>query len=200
MVQILGLDAALNIDGWMSPEELTFLGENATEATSALQIGCYKGRSSFVIGMNIKGQLLDIDSFVGDKGNTLGPAELFEVYRSNVNEMLGKKIKLVMGSSNEVLPILNRSFDMIFVDGSHIYEDVKRDITLCLPLLKPGGLLCGHDYTGYLDVKRAVDELLCNKAQLYPNTSIWYLRARERTFIEEILAKFTTGESAKRYI
>lgn len=39
-----------------------------------------------------------------------------------------------------------RFFDMIYVDADHSYEAVMSDLTLALPLVKPGGWLMGHDY------------------------------------------------------
>ena len=55
---------------------------------------------------------------------------------------------------------------MIFIDAGHSYEEVKQDILAWRPLLREGGILCGHDL--YKDgpyhpgVKQAVDELIVN--------------------------------------
>ena len=48
-----------------------------------------------------------------------------------------------------------------FIDGDHAYAAVLRDCRVCEKLLKPGGRLCGHDYSRQtnVDVVRAVDEL-----------------------------------------
>ena len=56
------------------------------------------------------------------------------------------------------------SLDFVFLDADHSYKGVKRDIEAWLPKVKPGGLLCGHDYANKndpcgMEVKRAVDEL-----------------------------------------
>jgi GT2 family glycosyltransferase/predicted SAM-dependent methyltransferase/predicted O-methyltransferase YrrM len=175
ILDILGLAEAQKIDGWMSEEELSFLGSHAAEAKTALQIGCYKGRSSYVIGKNIKGSLLDIDSFVGDFGNALSSADLAATYIKNIDELLGTKIEVMIGNSQDILKILNKKFDLIFIDGSHSYINVKKDIQLSIPLLRPGGLLCGHDYSHSLEVKRAVDDIFGENVKLYNNTSIWFI-------------------------
>jgi Methyltransferase domain len=54
------------------------------------------------------------------------------------------------------------SFDWVYLDGNHLYEFVRRDLELYLPLIRPGGVLAGDDYgaAGWWDdgVTRAVDE------------------------------------------
>lgn len=56
------------------------------------------------------------------------------------------------------------SLDFIFIDASHDYENVKRDISLWSPKVRVGGIVSGHDYAGAGDrrgrfgVRRAVDE------------------------------------------
>jgi hypothetical protein len=40
---------------------------------------------------------------------------------------------------------LHESVDFVFVDGSHHYVDVKRDVRMYLPKIKKGGVLFLHD-------------------------------------------------------
>jgi len=53
-------------------------------------------------------------------------------------------------------------FDLIFIDGDHTYEGVKKDIEMYLGLLNVGGLVLFHDTLfdrRSLGVKRAFEEL-----------------------------------------
>jgi predicted O-methyltransferase YrrM len=63
-------------------------------------------------------------------------------------------------------------FDMVFIDAAHDYENVKADILAWKPLVKPGGLLCGHDW-GHPPIVQAVRELLGNTRS---SSTIWYAR------------------------
>ena len=51
------------------------------------------------------------------------------------------------------------SIDFCFIDGSHLYDDAKKDIETFLPLIKNGGVLAGHDYDQD-GVRRAVHETI----------------------------------------
>jgi hypothetical protein len=54
----------------------------------------------------------------------------------------------------------NEYFDFIYIDASHLYEDVKRDLDDWLPKLKQNGLICGHDMvpSSTFGVVKAVSE------------------------------------------
>lgn len=50
--------------------------------------------------------------------------------------------------------------DFVFIDADHSYEGARQDIECWCGLLRPGGLLGGHDYANprFPDVKQAVDD------------------------------------------
>jgi hypothetical protein len=73
-----------------------------------------------------------------------------------------------------IVPIPNTSFighiilknrgvlaDLIYIDGSHVYEDVKADILAYKNLLSPQGLMFGDDI-GWNSVEKAVKEICPN--------------------------------------
>ncbi len=57
-------------------------------------------------------------------------------------------------------------FDWIYIDGNHLYEYVKADLELYLPMIKARGLILGDDYVpgGWWKggVMRAVDEFVAD--------------------------------------
>jgi hypothetical protein len=76
---------------------------------------------------------------------------------------------------------LKRQVEFVFLDACHTYESVCDDIAVWLPLVKPNGIICGHDYNGVGDrrcgwgVKRAVDEAFGDKVQVLPGNVWWVL-------------------------
>ena len=68
------------------------------------------------------------------------------------------------GNSQALLPLFaDEAFDIVYLDGSHTYEAVYRDLTLSMRLVKPGGILCGDDLelqTEEIDVPSAIKNQL----------------------------------------
>jgi len=54
---------------------------------------------------------------------------------------------------------LKNSPDVVYIDGAHSYEKTSENINKWYLKLRPGGVLCGHDYSkGWPGVVKAVDE------------------------------------------
>jgi predicted O-methyltransferase YrrM len=158
------LDRALSIDGWMSPLELKWLAYAAKVSYKILEIGSYKGRSTRALCDNTRGIVQVIDPWEGPY-YTNNNKVLFEQSQSWVefqqNTSDVKNLLVFRGYFHEFAKINTvRNFDFVFIDGDHRYETVIHDIDEGLKILKPGGILAGHDYThpDWPGVKQAVDE------------------------------------------
>lgn len=78
-------------------------------------------------------------------------------------QFAGDKAKIIRKPSVEAAAeIEDRSLDFVFIDADHSYEGCKADISAWASKVKPGGLLCGHDYNNVeypcFGVNQAVDE------------------------------------------
>jgi hypothetical protein len=63
----------------------------------------------------------------------------------------------------------SESVDVVYIDGSHKYEDVVKDIESFWPTVDVGGFLCGHDYMrDWPGVTKAVDEFVSGHALSRP--------------------------------
>ena len=86
----------------------------------------------------------------------------------NINKLSEKyeiPISLFIGRLGQ-LPLKEKSFDLIFVDGDHKYTSVKEDIECALDLLKPDGVVIGDDFEVDLPFKTGlVDECVHNRGR-----------------------------------
>lgn len=115
-----------------------------------LEIGIWEGRSACWVLENIltdpTARLTAIDPFWVKEFKT--DEELKAKCLRNLERSGGKdKSTMLVGISQEKLRTLPlRSFDIIYVDGSHASWDVLEDAVLSWRLLKPNGLLIFDDY------------------------------------------------------
>ena len=72
------------------------------------------------------------------------------------------RVKLIIRDSVEASKLFaDESIDYIYIDASHDYESVKKDLTAWYPKVKLGGMLAGHD-SYYDGVQKAVIEFAAN--------------------------------------
>lgn len=149
-----------------------------------LEIGVFKGDFLNFLAKNcLYSKIFAIDlfegtTFSGDKdGNNveyvnlnLAYSELLEYYKNTENIHIQK-----ISSNNFLLSQKDNTFDIIYIDGDHSYDGVKKDLNLSYLKIKNQGYIMGHDYemnykktkNNYnFDVKRAVDEF-CKIYNLY---------------------------------
>jgi hypothetical protein len=70
---------------------------------------------------------------------------------------------------------LTEPVDVLFVDGAHDYPNVKADLDAFVPLVKPGGLISGHDFDGFWPgVVQAVTERF---GQPQTMSTCWWVEA-----------------------
>lgn len=151
--------------GWLTEEEGCALAELA-RGKSVLEIGSYCGRSTICLAQTAK-NVHACDTF--DGRNTSLPGETLATFKRNIQRAgLERKIDILQGRSDEVLPDLSPVFDLVFIDGAHDYESVSRDAEIATSLLRPGGVLVFHDYRSTHDpeVTVAVDELIAGGGTL----------------------------------
>lgn len=158
-----------NIEGWASESEqgalMEYILDKLSEDLKIVEIGVYKGRGTAMWNVQLinKGYTYTydaIDTFEGSVEHGHRP-ELYEDALNNLKPIL-EKINIVKGKSIDISKTYkDKSLDVIYIDASHDYNNVKQDIDSWLPKLKDKGIICGDDYiNGWPGVIKAVDEVL----------------------------------------
>lgn len=183
------------------PRPLTPAQVRAAEVLQRLPAGPVKGAEIGVFAGDMSEALLEredlflymVDSWEGDGAAYVGDSGDFhaslsqarqDAYRAKAEGRTdpARRAVLPMRSQEAVKHIADRSLDFVFIDADHGYEGAKADIRAWFSKVKPGGLLCGHDYenTGYpkFGVTRAVNEFSRESGLLFQlgENFTWFMR------------------------
>jgi len=143
--------------------------ERFVEAKNVLEIGTYDGNTTLNLAANVSagGHVTTIDlpadwdqQFVYDVPESRwNVTNLQRVGAQYQNTPYADRIRQVLGDSAKVdFGHLDPPFDMIFIDGNHFRDYVKKDTENALQHLRPGGVVVWHDYGDIKDVSKVVDE------------------------------------------
>ena len=173
-----------NIQGWFNYESFYDAMIERFDNANFVEIGAWKGKSACYMGERLKEtgkniRYTVVDNFKGSPTETVHLQDeeiingtLFETFMKNI-EPLKEFIRVWKGDSNVVYQFFgDNSLMLLFIDGNHTYEAVKRDIKLWLPKVKKGGVISGHDYD-LESVKRAVDEIFPDR-KIWDKSNVWY--------------------------
>lgn len=90
-------------------------------------------------------------------------------------------------TSDEFFSIINTSYDIIFIDGLHLAEQVERDIVNSLSILNENGMIVLHDCNPP-DIYHAREDYRDNStpAGVFWNGTVWKAVVRVRSEIDGI--------------
>lgn len=171
----------------MSEYELEWLTRQARTHSIIVELGSFLGRSTCALALNTPGTVYAFDDWYGPRDvwveerncsmRDLG-IDLYPTFEHNVGDLVTSgKIVPVRGdhANTALIPTVLSEHrpDFVFIDGTHYYEDAKRDILNWVTRTAPGGLISGHDIA--MDgVYRAVSEVFPRRWEMEPLTDIWW--------------------------
>jgi len=135
---------------------------------SGVEIGVFcGGHAERLINSNIE-HLFGIDPYqMYEPGMPLLNSQedwdtLYEFVIKRLSQKPGIYIHFLM-DSNEALESIEwtySSFDFIFIDGLHTYDQLKQDLENYEPLIRTGGVIACHDYNHpyFPELTTAIDE------------------------------------------
>lgn len=94
---------------------------------------------------------------VGTPGHPWAMNNMEKVFKTKFQG--DKRLTILKGLSWEMASQVEDKFlDFAFIDASHDYESVKKDLDAWTPKVRVGGMMCGHDINIVDGVKKAVEE------------------------------------------
>ena len=142
------------------------------DARNLIEVGTSFGESALLFAMNTSESARIVTLDIQRDNPTVGSRFRGTAYEHKIQEsrcsLAELKTKLSPGT-----------FDFAFIDGDHSYLGVLDDSRTAITLLRPGGMICWHDYSFRFrdDVVRALDHLRLEedwdiRKVLYANLSI----------------------------
>jgi predicted O-methyltransferase YrrM len=142
-----------------------FIAQRNTSPVAVLEIGSWAGASSIswakaIRKMSLQGRVTCVDHWqpyfdmtresdghYADMNLAAQNGDIFKLFLHNIKvEGVGDMVHAHIGKSEVVLPTLEaKSFDIIYIDGSHSFHDVLSDIKNAKRLIAQEGIICGDD-------------------------------------------------------
>jgi hypothetical protein len=156
--------------GMIDLGEAEFLHELATEVSDGVivEVGSYRGRSAVALAAGVadagrRTPIFAIDpheEFVGALGGNFGALDRAAFYRTMLRSRAWRHVRLINLSSEVVTPGWDRPVGLLWLDGDHTYEGVRRDFRCWRPYLIPGAAVAFDDSTNRkLGPAQLIDEL-----------------------------------------
>jgi predicted O-methyltransferase YrrM len=161
-------------EGWLTPDEaqlIAGLAATIREGEAIVEVGSYRGRSTIALALgSLKGQAAPVyavephEDFRGPLGGEFGPRDRREFFRNLLAAGVVEQVRLINLTSQVVAPGWRRPIGLLWVDGDHSYEAVRRDLGSWEPHLAEGAVIAFHDaFDRTLGVARVVEELLATR-------------------------------------
>jgi hypothetical protein len=165
------------IQGVFDQENIRLLKEELDKLEAGqiyVEIGVDEGKSFYIAHKLAKPGIIRIGIDINDPGEAFVNGERVsigrrEFFRSEGIVGLEKDGLYVHGDANIFAKIFREPFvDLIFIDGFHNYDSVRKNVDMWLPLMKPHAVMLFHDYidSNSDGVKPVVDETFGDKAEI----------------------------------
>jgi predicted O-methyltransferase YrrM len=178
-----------NVFGWFSDWDKQVYDKAVAKYNDGdifVEIGSFKGRSASVMGVNIINSNKNIkfycvDTWQGSEEHQKGAlaedsdvvnGTLYDVFLKNTEPVKDVLIPIRKPSEEAAKDFADNSLAFVFIDASHDYENIKKDLNSWFPKVKKGGTLAGHD-AAYPPIIQALNEFCQENNLSWTSGSSW---------------------------
>ena len=202
----------LKYSPWSSHRFFAYDLISALSPQHVVELGSHYGSSFFSFAQAVKDHrfntcLTAIDTWQGDDFTRHYQNDVFESFSKIQKEIYPEvNIQPLRCTFDEALALIpDHSIDILHIDGSHYYDDVKHDFESWFPKVKPSGIILLHDISDDLVLNQVMGshefwlELKQKFANTWEFTFSWGLGIifLDATLFQEILPYISTEHYQK---
>jgi len=155
------------IQGWLTDLEGELLfdcAKNCQGKGVIVELGSWKGKSTIWLAKGSQEgkmrPIYAIDPHQGSVEYDLGKGvNTLAEFKSNIDKAgVSSLVKSIVETSVKAAENFTEPVELIFIDASHLYEDVKKDFEVWFPKVVDGGVMVFHDSSLSPGVIRLVKE------------------------------------------
>jgi hypothetical protein len=193
-----------DFQGWASDDPLFRVLFEKLRPRRIAEVGTWKGASALYMAhlareLAIDCEIVCIDTWLGsvehwferERPHYFKSLNLRHGYPTLYYTFLANVVRTHMTDTIVPFPIASAgaarfmrargvTFDLIYIDAAHDYEEVRLDVELFWPLVRPGGVMFGDDFTPqFSGLRRAVEEFAAGRnlrLQTNPNSPKWLIQ------------------------
>jgi predicted O-methyltransferase YrrM len=146
------IEAIMCVQGSVTEEEageLMRLASGVPADTCIVEVGSHRGRSTAALALGANGApvyaIEPHEAFEGMYGSTFGPEDRKAFFENMLRLDVVEDVRLVNLSSEVVSRGWTRPIGLLWLDGDHTVEGVRRDFEAWEPFLEPGSVVAFHD-------------------------------------------------------
>lgn len=145
-----------------------------------VEIGAWEGRSTVALANAIHPRVIDsVDTWRGSpneiSAQLASHRDVFARWQLNVQTFTRGNVRANRMGWREFVPTITQPVALCFIDAEHTFIEVRDNITAVLPLMAPGGVICGDD-AHHPPVMTAALEVL---GEVTRAASLWIYRMPE---------------------
>ena len=149
----------VDVPGWLTDDEgeaLYDLAKSCTGRGVIVEIGSWKGKSTICLGLGSRAghgvRIVAVDPHADYR---------FGDFKANVERAgIADLVTPVPSLSQDAAAGFDEPIELLFVDGSHVEDDVRTDFDQWVPKVVDGGWVAFHDTTWTPGPRRVVGERL----------------------------------------
>lgn len=165
------------VPGMLWPSEQSWIHDRFSKSKDHLEVGVYCGRSMLATAMgNRTCSIVGVDNQAENNGDAKWTADVRRATIDLIRRKTTCKVEMILKHSMDAFRDLAQrgsKFDSVFIDACHFYAECKADIEAFTSLIRPGGIIAGHDYwPQHPGVMEAVNET--GPFNVVSGTRIWW--------------------------